>query len=192
MVTIHTSTYVTAEIQTADMRNVIMNHFFQNLLRQSGMVRNSRRMIGRDRTQMIRFRSFSGMANTLFVTGENKDRQDRSQCQASLKGQRIQDDIIPSVFVRHVFFRKLPSGISLSPCRLRERFEYPESSWKIPLSVLERLWTLRLVSSLQPISGWISLRSPCPLPRQVQQGLNFLRTYSLMRRSKHSTTMYTP
>lgn len=83
----------------------------------------------------------------------------------------------------------VPSGISLRPWRLRDRWEYPESSWKIPLSVLERLWTLRLASSFQPIRGCISVFSSGPFPRQVQHGLSFLRTNSLMRRSKHRTTM---
>lgn len=68
MVTIHTNTYVKAEIQTADMRKVIMNHRFQNLLLQSGIVRNSRTMTGRERTQIIRLRSFSGIAKTLLCS----------------------------------------------------------------------------------------------------------------------------
>lgn len=68
MVTIHTSKYVKPEIQTADMMKVTMYHCFQNLLLQSGMVRNSRVMMGRDNTQRIRFRSLSGTANTLFCS----------------------------------------------------------------------------------------------------------------------------
>lgn len=67
-VTIHTSMYVNPEIQTADMRKVIMNHFFQNLLLQSGMVRKSRVMMGKERTQKIRFMSLSGTANTLLCS----------------------------------------------------------------------------------------------------------------------------
>ncbi len=187
-VTIHTSTYVKPEIQTADMRKVIMNHFFQNLLLQSGMVRKSRVMMGRDRTQKIRFRSLSGTANTLL-------------CSAGMQaGKHVYEQIcITSSGVVHTCWKYwctrvakkcvLPSGISLRPCRLRDRWEYPESSWKIPLSVLERLWTRRLVSSFQPIRGRVSVFSLDPLPRQVQQGLSFLRTNSLMRRSKHRTTM---
>ena len=73
MVTIHTRMYVKAEIQTADMRKVIMNHFFQNLLRQSGMVRKSRTISGRERTQKMRFTSLSGTANTLLLgSGDTK------------------------------------------------------------------------------------------------------------------------
>lgn len=67
-VTIHTSMYVKPEIHTADMKKVIMYHFFQNPLLQSGMVRKSRVMMGRDKTQKIRFRSFSGTANTLLCS----------------------------------------------------------------------------------------------------------------------------
>lgn len=74
-VTIHTSTYVKPEIHTADMRKVIMNHFFQKPLLQSGVVRNSRVMMGRDKTQRIRFRSLSGMANTLLCSdGKQEER----------------------------------------------------------------------------------------------------------------------
>lgn len=74
-VTIHTSTYVKPEIHTADMRKVIMNHFFQKPLLQSGMVRNSRVMMGRDKTQRIRFMSLSGMANTLLCSdGKQEER----------------------------------------------------------------------------------------------------------------------
>lgn len=54
-VTIHTRTYVNPEIQTADIRKVIMYHFFQKRLLQSGMVRYKRTRAGRDRTQRIRF-----------------------------------------------------------------------------------------------------------------------------------------
>lgn len=60
--------YVKPEIHTADMRNVIMNHFFQKPLLQSGVVRKSRMMMGRDKTQRIRFRSLSGTANTLLCS----------------------------------------------------------------------------------------------------------------------------
>lgn len=60
--------YVKPEIQTADMKKVIMNQCFQNLLLQSGMVRKSRVMMGRDKTQRIRFRSLSGTANTLLYS----------------------------------------------------------------------------------------------------------------------------
>lgn len=67
-VTIHTRMYVKPEIHTADMKNVIMNHFFQKPLLQSGMVRKSRVMMGRDRTQKIRFRSPSGTENTLLCS----------------------------------------------------------------------------------------------------------------------------
>ena len=67
-VTIHTSTYVKPEIMTADIKKVIMNQPFQNLLLQSGMVKKSRMMMGRDKTQRIRFRSLSGTENTLFCS----------------------------------------------------------------------------------------------------------------------------
>lgn len=67
-VTIHTSMYVKPEIHTADIRKVITNHFFQNPLLQSGVVRKSRVMMGRDKTQRIRFRSLSGTANTLLCS----------------------------------------------------------------------------------------------------------------------------
>lgn len=83
----------------------------------------------------------------------------------------------------------LPSAISLRPCRLSDRWEYPESSWKIPLSVLEHLRTRRLVSLFQLIRGRVSCFSAGPEPRQVQHGLSFLRINSLMRRSKHRTIM---
>lgn len=56
------------EIHTADMKKVTVNHFFQKLLLQSGVVRKSRVMMGRDKTQRIRFRSLSGMANTLLCS----------------------------------------------------------------------------------------------------------------------------
>lgn len=72
-VTIHTSTYVKPDIHTADMRNVIMNHFLQKPLRQSGMVRNSRVMMGRDKTHSILLRSLSGMANTLLCSDGTKE-----------------------------------------------------------------------------------------------------------------------
>lgn len=72
-VTIHTSTYVKPEIHTADMRKVIMNHFLQKPLRQSGMVRNRRVMMGRHKTHSIRLRSLSGMANTLLCSDGTKD-----------------------------------------------------------------------------------------------------------------------
>lgn len=73
--TIHTSTYVKPEIHTADMRKVIMNHFFQKPLLQSGVVRNSRVMMGRDKTQRIRLKSLSGMANTLLCSdGKQEER----------------------------------------------------------------------------------------------------------------------
>lgn len=76
-VTIHTRMYVKPEIHTADMRNVIMNHFFQKPLLQSGMVRKSRVMMGRDKTQRIRFRSLSGTANTLLCSaGMQVDKHD--------------------------------------------------------------------------------------------------------------------
>lgn len=54
-----------------------MNQFFQKLLLQSGVVRKSRVMMGRDKTQRIRFRSLSGMANTLFCSaGEARGPRD--------------------------------------------------------------------------------------------------------------------
>lgn len=71
-VTIHTSMYVKPEIHTADMKKVTMNQFFQKLLLQSGVVRKSRAMMGRDKTQRIRFRSLSGTANTLFCSAGHK------------------------------------------------------------------------------------------------------------------------
>lgn len=75
-VTIHTSMYVKPEIHTADIRKVITNHFFQNPLLQSGVVRKSRVMMGRDKTQRIRFRSLSGTANTLLCSaGTEVDKQ---------------------------------------------------------------------------------------------------------------------
>lgn len=75
-VTIHTSMYVKPEIHTADIRKVITNHFFQNPLLQSGVVRKSRVMMGRDKTQRIRFRSLSGTANTLLCSaGTQVDKQ---------------------------------------------------------------------------------------------------------------------
>lgn len=63
--------YVKAEIHTADMKKVTMNQFFQKLLLQSGVVRKSRVMMGRDKTQRIRFRSLSGTANTLFCSADD-------------------------------------------------------------------------------------------------------------------------
>lgn len=76
IVTIQTRMYVKPEIQTADMRKVIINHPFQNLLLQSGMVRKSRVMRGKDKTQKIRFRSLSGTANTLLCSaGTQADKQ---------------------------------------------------------------------------------------------------------------------
>ena len=87
--TIHTSRYVKPEIQTADMKKVIMNHFFQNLLLQSGMVRKSRTMMGRDKTQRILFKSLSGTANTLLRSGVQADKQVMSRvlsyCQGVIK-----------------------------------------------------------------------------------------------------------
>lgn len=50
------------------MRKVITNHCFQNLLLQSGMVRKSRVMMGRDSTHRIRFMSLSGTAKTLLCS----------------------------------------------------------------------------------------------------------------------------
>lgn len=68
-----------AEIHTADMKKVTMNHVFQKLLLQSGMVRKSRVMMGRDKTQRIRFRSLSGTANTLFCSaGDMRNREMRT------------------------------------------------------------------------------------------------------------------
>lgn len=102
--------YVKPEIHTADMRKVIMNHFFQKPLLQSGVVRNSRVMMGRDKTQRIRFRSLSGMANTLL-------------CSDGKQEERL---VLP--FLHQKYWRSchhkgvlLPSGISLRPCRLRDR-----------------------------------------------------------------------
>lgn len=80
-VTIHTSMYVKPEIHTADMKKVIMYHFFQNPLLQSGTVSKSRVMMGRDKTQRIRFRSLSGTANTLLCSaGTQVDKHVRVSC----------------------------------------------------------------------------------------------------------------
>jgi len=173
------------------MRKVIMNHCFQNLLLQSGMVMNSRVMAGSERTQRILFRSLSGTENTLFCSGGMM--ADNKIYVRSSGHKQVTDSMwtIHDKNARKKCFQKhaSPSGISLRPCRLRERWEYPESSWKIPLSVLERPWTRKLVSSCQPIRGCVSIFSTEPELRQVQQGLTFIRTNSLMRRSKHRTTM---
>lgn len=75
-----------AEIHTADMRKVTMNHVFQKLLLQLGMVRKSRVMMGRDKTQRIRFRSLSGTANTLFCSaGDTRDGEMRTFAQTDGK-----------------------------------------------------------------------------------------------------------
>lgn len=103
-VTIHTSMYVKAEVHTADMKKVTMNQFFQKLLLQSGVVRKSRVMMGRDRTQRIRFMSLSGTANTLFCSAGDT----RAKLDDQLLRQREKATF-------------LPSAISLRPCRLSDR-----------------------------------------------------------------------
>lgn len=72
IVTIQTRIYVNADIHSADMKNVIIKQFFQNFLLQSGVVRKSNVIIGRDSTQKILFKSASGMLKTLGVSVEEK------------------------------------------------------------------------------------------------------------------------
>lgn len=107
-VTIHTSMYVKPEIHTADMKKVTMNQFFQKLLLQSGVVRKSRVMMGKDKTQRIRFRSLSGTANTLF-------------CSAGETRAKIGEQLLRQRETGATEVTFLPSEISLRPCRLRDR-----------------------------------------------------------------------
>lgn len=72
MVTIQTRIYVNADIHNADMRKVITKYFFQNFLLQSGVVRKSNVIIGRDSTQNILFKSASGILKTLGGSVEEK------------------------------------------------------------------------------------------------------------------------
>ena len=63
--TIQTRIYVNADIHSADIKNVITKYFLQNFLLQSGVVRKSSIIMGRDSTQKILFKSASGMLKTL-------------------------------------------------------------------------------------------------------------------------------
>lgn len=54
------------------MKKVITKYFFQNFLLQSGVVRKSNVITGRDSTQKILFKSASGMLKTLGGSVEEK------------------------------------------------------------------------------------------------------------------------